>query len=81
MGDDEMPLAAYNDTVWNTSFLFDSLGFYSSMDDIFTRLLTLASYICRRLIQFIEDLEVRDADRYSDDLLVISAGQHIRSLM
>ncbi|PQM33642.1 uncharacterized protein Pyn_30858 [Prunus yedoensis var. nudiflora] len=27
-----------------------------------------------------EDLAVRDADRYSDDLLVISAGQHIRSL-
>ncbi|PQQ13047.1 uncharacterized protein Pyn_10997 [Prunus yedoensis var. nudiflora] len=76
----EMPLAAYNDTVWNTSLLFDSLGFYSSMDDIFTRLLTLASYISRRFIQFIEDLVVRDADRYSDDLLVISAGQHLRSL-
>ncbi|PQQ08788.1 uncharacterized protein Pyn_15427 [Prunus yedoensis var. nudiflora] len=75
-----MPLAAYNDNVWNTSFLFDSLGFYSSMDDIFTRLLTLASYISRRLIQFIENLAVRDADRYSDDLLVISAGKHIRSL-
>ncbi|BFG40828.1 hypothetical protein CerSpe_271030 [Prunus speciosa] len=28
-----------------------------------------------------EDLAVRDADRYSDDLLVISAGQHIRSLI
>ncbi|XP_021830964.1 uncharacterized protein LOC110771032 [Prunus avium] len=27
-----------------------------------------------------EDLAVRDADRYSDDLLVISAGQHLRSL-
>ncbi|BBH08364.1 alpha/beta-Hydrolases superfamily protein, partial [Prunus dulcis] len=26
------------------------------------------------------DLAVRDADRYSDDLLVISAGQHLRSL-
>ncbi|CAL9026649.1 unnamed protein product [Prunus brigantina] len=76
----EMPLAAYNDTVWSASFLFDSLGFYSSMDDIFTRLLTLASYISRRFIQFIEDLVVRDADRYSDDLLVISAGQHVRSL-
>ncbi|CAL2273330.1 unnamed protein product [Prunus armeniaca] len=50
------------------------------MDDIFTRLLTLASYISRRFIQFIEDLAVRDADRYSDDLLVISAGQHLRSL-
>ncbi|CAB4317705.1 unnamed protein product [Prunus armeniaca] len=74
-----MPLAAYNDTVWSAS-LFDSLGFYSSMDDIFTRLLTLASYISRRFIQFIEDLAVRDADRYSDDLLVISAGQHLRSL-
>ncbi|XP_021807100.1 uncharacterized protein LOC110750994 isoform X2 [Prunus avium] len=76
----EMPLAAYNDTVWNTSLLFDSLGFYSSMNDIFTRLWTLASYISRRFIQFIEDLAVRDADRYSDDLLVISAGQHLRSL-
>ncbi|CAL9027814.1 unnamed protein product [Prunus brigantina] len=36
----------------------------------------LASYISRRFIQFIEDLAVR----YSDDLLVISAGQHLRSL-
>ncbi|ONH98001.1 hypothetical protein PRUPE_7G222800 [Prunus persica] len=72
--------SAYNDTVWNTSLLFDSLEFYSSMDDIFSRLLTLASYISRRFIQFIEDLAVRDADRYSDDLLVISAGQHLRSL-
>ncbi|CAL2263064.1 unnamed protein product [Prunus armeniaca] len=50
------------------------------MDDIFTRLFTLASYISRRFIQVIEDLAVRDADRYSDDLLVISAGQHLRSL-
>ncbi|KAL6293421.1 hypothetical protein ACE6H2_001563 [Prunus campanulata] len=71
---------AYNDTVRNTSLLFDSLGFYSSMDDIFTRLLTLASYISRRFIQFIKDIAVKDADRYSDDLLVISAGQHLRSL-
>ncbi|CAB4287325.1 unnamed protein product [Prunus armeniaca] len=65
----EMPLAAYNDTVGSASLLFDSLGFYSSMDDIFTRLLTLASYISRRFIQFIEDLAVRDADRYSDLLV------------
>ncbi|CAL2274301.1 unnamed protein product [Prunus armeniaca] len=28
----------------------------------------------------VKDLAVRDADRYSDDLLVISAGQHLRSL-
>ncbi|PQQ21625.1 uncharacterized protein Pyn_15068 [Prunus yedoensis var. nudiflora] len=27
-----------------------------------------------------EDIAVKDADRYSDDLLVISAGQHLRSL-
>ncbi|CAL8170629.1 unnamed protein product [Prunus armeniaca] len=60
---------AYNDTVGSASLLFDSLGFYSSMDDIFTRLLTLASYISRRFIQFIEDLAVRDADRYSDLLV------------
>ncbi|CAB4318357.1 unnamed protein product [Prunus armeniaca] len=40
----------------------------------------LSHYISRRFIQFIEDLAVRDADRYSDDLLVISAGQHLRSL-
>ncbi|BFG34168.1 hypothetical protein CerSpe_204420 [Prunus speciosa] len=77
----EMPLAAYNDTVWNTSLLFDSLGFYSSMDDIFTRLLTLASYDGFGNDVVAEDLAVKDADRYSDDLLVISAGQHIRSLI
>lgn len=76
----EMPVTVYNDTVRNTSFRFDSLGFYSSMDDIFTRLLTLASYISHRFVQFIEDLARRDADRCSDDLLVNSAGQHLRSL-
>ncbi|KAB2618481.1 glycosyltransferase [Pyrus ussuriensis x Pyrus communis] len=76
----EMPVTVYDVTVRNTSFLFDSLGFYSSMDDIFTHLLTLASYISRRFVQFIKNLTRRDADRYSDDLLVNSAGQLLRSL-
>ncbi|CAN6699441.1 unnamed protein product [Malus baccata var. baccata] len=49
----EMPVTVCNVTVRNKSFLFDSLGLYSSMDDIFTRLLTLASYISHRFVQFI----------------------------
>ncbi|KAM1155508.1 hypothetical protein ACFX13_026983 [Malus domestica] len=76
----EMPVTVCNVTVRNKSFLFDSLGLYSSMDDIFTRLLTLASYISHRFVQFIEDLARTDADRCSDDLLVNSAGQYLRSL-
>ncbi|KAM5547606.1 hypothetical protein ABKV19_001874 [Rosa sericea] len=79
-GISEMPLTAYNDTVMNMSLVIESLGFFSSMDDIFDRLLILASYIGHRCIQFVEDLALREADRYLEDLVNISAGQHLKSL-
>ncbi|KAM1508516.1 hypothetical protein ACFX10_017813 [Malus domestica] len=50
-----MVYQVYNDNMRNTSFLFDSLRFYSSMDDIFTHPLTLASYISHRFAQFISE--------------------------
>ncbi|XAR53369.1 hypothetical protein NMG60_11021904 [Bertholletia excelsa] len=58
--------------------LSSHLGFYSSMDDIFSRLLTLASYLRSRFISFIEELLYRDINRYSEDLLDISSGEHSR---
>ncbi|KAK9947792.1 hypothetical protein M0R45_003397 [Rubus argutus] len=75
----EMPLTAYNATEMNTSLLIDRLGFFSSMDDFFDRLLILASYIGGRFIQYVDDLALRDADRYLD-LVNISGGQHLKSL-
>lgn len=52
----EVSVQAQGDAVKNTSLLIDTLGFHSLMDDIFTRLLTLTSYISRRFIQFIGEL-------------------------
>ncbi|KAJ9688338.1 hypothetical protein PVL29_014170 [Vitis rotundifolia] len=51
-------------------------GFYLSMDDIFAHFLTLTSYIRHRFIRFIENLVTRDVNRYSEDPVVISCGQH-----
>ncbi|KAL4651906.1 hypothetical protein ACB092_01G194600 [Castanea dentata] len=67
---------AHGDAVKNTSLLIDTLGFHSLMDDIFTRFLTLTSYISRRFIQFIEDLVFRDAIRCSENLVVISSERN-----
>ncbi|KAL6221088.1 hypothetical protein ACLB2K_008840 [Fragaria x ananassa] len=79
-GISEMPLTAYNDTVINTSLVIESLEFFSSMDDIFDRLLILASYIGHQFIQFVEDLALREFDRYLENLVNISARQHLESL-
>ncbi|KAK9268311.1 hypothetical protein L1049_000059 [Liquidambar formosana] len=66
--------------VRNTTLRYGYLEVHSSMDDIFTRLLTLTSCISRRFVCFIQDLVFRDVDRFSEDSLVISSGQHSRSL-
>ncbi|CAL5339234.1 unnamed protein product [Camellia sinensis] len=63
----------------NEGLLSNHLGFYSSMDDIFSRLLTLSSNIRGRFICFIEQLLYRDINRCSEDLRDISSGQHSRS--
>ncbi|KAK4601875.1 hypothetical protein RGQ29_011116 [Quercus rubra] len=67
---------AHGDAVKNTSLLIDTLGFHSLMDDIFTRLLTLTSYISHRFIQFIEDLVFRDVIRCSENLVVVSSERN-----
>ncbi|XP_050377927.1 uncharacterized protein LOC126795138 isoform X2 [Argentina anserina] len=64
----------------NTSLVVDSLEFFSSMDDIFDRLLILGSYIGHRFIQFVEDLAHREFDRYLEELVRISAGHQLKSL-
>ncbi|CBI28019.3 hypothetical protein VitviT2T_016479 [Vitis vinifera] len=50
--------------------------FYLSMDDIFAHFLTLTSYIRHRFIRFIENLVTRDVNKYSEDPVMISCGQH-----
>jgi hypothetical protein len=44
---------AHNDAVNNVSLFVDSVGSPSSLDDIFTCLLTLTTYLRRRLVHFI----------------------------
>ncbi|XP_041008208.1 uncharacterized protein LOC121252570 isoform X1 [Juglans microcarpa x Juglans regia] len=56
----------HGDAVRNTSLLMDTLGFDSLVDDIFTHLLTLTSYISLQFIQFIEDLVLGDMNRSSN---------------
>ncbi|KAF3441883.1 hypothetical protein FNV43_RR15798 [Rhamnella rubrinervis] len=75
----EIVTAARGDAVRYTDILFTYLNLFSSMDDIFTRLLTMASYIGQRFSKFIEDLVLRDLRRYSSDVAVNSPEQHPRS--
>ncbi|KAL3532508.1 hypothetical protein ACH5RR_006029 [Cinchona calisaya] len=48
------------------------------MDDIFSRLLTVTSYLTRKLIQFIENLVLRDVRRCLEDSVVNSFHQEVR---
>lgn len=68
------------DAASNGSLLSGHLGLFSSMDGIFARLWTLTSYISYRFVCFIHDLVFRDVDRFSEDLMVFSLGQHPRFL-
>ncbi|POO00853.1 Exostosin-like [Trema orientale] len=54
----------------------DVIEFGSSMDDIFTRLLTLANYIGDQLMQFIEDLVLGDLNGCFENLMVSSSEPH-----
>lgn len=49
------------------------------MEDIFARFLNLTSYINQTLIQFIEDIMLRDVSRWFEDSEFISRGQHLIS--
>ncbi|KAL5572597.1 hypothetical protein UlMin_022194 [Ulmus minor] len=60
--------------------LVDNYNFYSLMDELFTNLLTLASYISYRFIHFVEDLVHRDLYRISNSLVANAHEQFSRSL-
>ncbi|KAK4432994.1 hypothetical protein Salat_1061600 [Sesamum alatum] len=49
------------------------------MEDIVSRLLTLASYITRRVIEFFDDLVLRDVSRWLEESEINSYGQHLTS--
>ncbi|XP_059638188.1 uncharacterized protein LOC132280087 [Cornus florida] len=66
------------DSVRDGSILSKYHAFCSSVDDIFTRLLTLTSYISHRFIHFIEDLVYKDANSCFEEVAV-SSGHYPRS--
>eukprot|EP00258_Populus_trichocarpa_P029309 XP_024445328.1 uncharacterized protein LOC7458785 isoform X3 [Populus trichocarpa] len=68
---------AHNDAV--NSLFVDSVGSPSSLDDIFTCLLTLTTYLRRRLVHFIEDLIYQDVNGYSESFVASSSGPHSHS--
>ncbi|KAG6739676.1 hypothetical protein POTOM_057290 [Populus tomentosa] len=70
---------AHNDAVNNLSLFVDSVGSPSSLDDIFTCLLTLTKYLRRRLVHFIEDLIYQDVNGYSESFVASSSGLHSHS--
>ncbi|XP_012076772.1 uncharacterized protein LOC105637769 isoform X2 [Jatropha curcas] len=65
------------DAVSSTSLLVDSFEFHSSVDDIINHLVTLTAYLRHRLIRFIEDLVLQDAE-YSESLVACSSGPYSR---
>ncbi|XP_062090869.1 uncharacterized protein LOC133797090 [Humulus lupulus] len=67
----EIPSAAHGNAVKYTDVI--ELGL--SIDDIFTRLWTLANCIGDQLMQFIEDLVLRDLNRCLENLVVNSPEQ------
>ncbi|KAL3744913.1 hypothetical protein ACJRO7_014079 [Eucalyptus globulus] len=56
----------------------DNLGLCSSVNDIFSHILALSSHITQQFFFFIENLVLRDVNRYSEDLVAFS-GCHPRS--
>uniref|UniRef100_A0A803NSX8 Exostosin GT47 domain-containing protein n=3 Tax=Cannabis sativa TaxID=3483 RepID=A0A803NSX8_CANSA len=67
----EIPSAAHDNAVNNT----DVTEFNLSIDDIFTSLWTLTSCIGEQLMQFIEDLVLRDLNRCLENLVYYSPEQ------
>ncbi|XP_021900122.1 uncharacterized protein LOC110816296 isoform X2 [Carica papaya] len=49
------------------------------MDEIFSHLLTLTTYVSRRFICFIDNLVRQEINKCTEDMLVVSSGQHPRS--
>ncbi|KAJ4958749.1 hypothetical protein NE237_025860 [Protea cynaroides] len=73
------PPMVHYDAVRTISFRSENLAFCSSMEDLFARLLTLASYIRHRFIRFVEDLVFRDVYRCSQDATISSSGRYSSS--
>ncbi|KAJ6435427.1 hypothetical protein OIU84_000586 [Salix udensis] len=71
--------AAHNDAVNGVSLFVDSVGSPSSLDDIFTCLLTWTTYLSRRFVHFIEDLIYQDVNRYSESFVASSSGLYSHS--
>ncbi|KVI11580.1 hypothetical protein Ccrd_010008 [Cynara cardunculus var. scolymus] len=57
----------YNDGTGIVSLFMPQCSSLALLDDIFSRLLALTSYISNRFIQFFEDLIYRDLSRFSED--------------
>ncbi|XP_015898388.2 uncharacterized protein LOC107431882 isoform X2 [Ziziphus jujuba] len=76
----EIASAAHGDAVRYTNILITNRKLFSSMDDFFTRLLTMASYIGHRFTQFIEGLVFRDLNRRSGNVVVHCTEEHPTSL-
>ncbi|KAJ6759405.1 hypothetical protein OIU74_025983 [Salix koriyanagi] len=71
--------AAHNDAVNGVSLFVDSIGSPSSLDGIFTCLLTWTTYFSRRFVHFIEDLIYQDVNRYSESFVASSSGLYSHS--
>ncbi|XP_048228152.1 uncharacterized protein LOC8268313 isoform X2 [Ricinus communis] len=69
---------AHSDALSNTNLIADSLEFCSSIDDIITRLVTLAAYLPHRFICFV-DLVVQDIDGCSENVVTCASVSHSRS--
>ncbi|GAV86362.1 hypothetical protein CFOL_v3_29793 [Cephalotus follicularis] len=63
----EIHSTAHYEVVTNRSLPLDYHGIFSLMDDIFTHLLELTTYISHRFIHFVENLVLQDVSWCSED--------------
>lgn len=63
----------YSDGTGIVSLFVPECSSLALLDDIFSRLLALTSYISNRFIQFFEDLIYRDLSRFSEDYGAVSS--------
>ncbi|XP_055960477.1 uncharacterized protein LOC126669968 isoform X2 [Mercurialis annua] len=78
-GDGCLGNQAHCDVVSNANLLIDSFEFCSSLDDVITHLVTLAGYLCQRLIGFVENLVAQDIYGCSENAFAHSFGSYSRS--
>ncbi|KAL3535703.1 hypothetical protein ACH5RR_004164 [Cinchona calisaya] len=73
-----IPATDFHDAGLKNNLFWLQLSSSVSMDDIFSRLLTLTSYLTDKLIQLIGDVVLRDVRGCSEDLVVNSCDQEVR---